>query len=80
MWVAICLFRLDQLRLACGDIFNGNLKKVIEILSQFPSLLNEDLNEDGWTALMIASSWNSVSVVEYLLSCDSIEVNKRTKV
>jgi hypothetical protein len=55
MWVAICLFRLDQLRLACGDVLNGNLKKVIEILSQFPSLLNEDLNEDGWTALMIAS-------------------------
>jgi ankyrin repeat protein len=57
-----------------------NLKKVKEIISQYPSLLNEDLNKLGQTALIIASKYNSVSIVEYLLSCDGIEVNKQSKV
>jgi hypothetical protein len=71
--------------LACGDDVNGvkgkeDLKKVKEIISQYPSLLNEDLDGDGYTPLVIASSNNYVSIVEFLLSFDDIEVNKRNKV
>jgi hypothetical protein len=73
------------LRLACGDCFNDvkgkeDLKKVKEIISQYPSLLNEDLNGNGWTPLITASCYNSVSIVEFLLSFDDIEVNKGAKV
>jgi hypothetical protein len=71
--------------LACGGYANGGYgkedwKKVKEILSQYPSLLNEDLDEDGFTSLITASMYYSVPVVEYLLSCDGIEINKQTKV
>jgi glycine cleavage system H lipoate-binding protein len=73
------------LRAACGGYANGgygkeDLNKVKKILSQHPSLLNEDLEGDGWTSLRIASYNNSDSVVEYLLSCDEMEVNKQDKV
>jgi hypothetical protein len=78
-------FLLDLLIHACGGYANGvngkeDLAKVKEILSQYPSLLNEDLDEFGRTSLIIASVNKSVSVVEYLLSCDGIEVNKQSKV
>jgi hypothetical protein len=73
------------LRLACGEDVKGikgkeDLQKVKEILSQYPSLLNEDLNGFGDTTLIYASLYNCVSVVEFLLSCDGIEVNKGTEV
>jgi hypothetical protein len=76
---------LDQLIFACGGYVSSvkgkqELKKVKEILSQYPSLLNEDLNKVGNTSLTYASMENSVSVVEYLLSCDGIEVNKQNMV
>jgi hypothetical protein len=79
------LLILDKLIHACGGYANGvkgkeDLKKVKEILSQYPSLLNEGLDEYGYTSLIIASNCSSVSVVEYLLSCDGIEVNKQSKV
>jgi ankyrin repeat protein len=73
------------LRLACGDDVNDvkgkvDLKKVKEVLSQYPSLLNEDLNGNGYTPLIYASLHNCISIVEFLLSCDDIEVNKGNKV
>jgi hypothetical protein len=73
------------LSLACGDDVNDvkgkeDLKKVKEIISQYPSLLNEGLDGNGFTPLMTASGYNSVSIVEFLLSFDDIEVNKGTKV
>jgi hypothetical protein len=78
-------FLLDQLRNACGGNANGvdgkeDLKKVKEILSQYRSLLNEDLDGYDNTSLIYASMSNSVSVVVYLLSCDGIKVNKQNKV
>jgi hypothetical protein len=78
-------FLLDQLINACGGYTNDDkgkedLKKVKVILSRYPSLLNEDLDGDGSTSLIIGSSRNSVSVVEYLLSCNGIEANKQDKV
>jgi hypothetical protein len=53
---------------------------VKEIISQYPSLLNEDLNGNGSTPLITASRNNSVSIVEFLLLRDDIEVNKGDKV
>jgi hypothetical protein len=69
------------LKIACGDWVNNapgkeNLKKVKEIISQYPSLLNEDLNARGNTPLIFASEHNCVSIVEFLLLCDDIKVNK----
>jgi hypothetical protein len=67
---------------ACGgDPDNGvegeeDLQRVKEIISQSPSLLNEDLNRYGHTACYA----NCISVVEFLLSCDGIELNKQYKV
>jgi hypothetical protein len=85
----ICLFIfvpfLDKWRLACGEKINGakgkvDLQKVKEIISQYPSLLNQALNVNGDTPLMTASYNNYVSMVEFLLLCDGIEVNKRNRV
>jgi hypothetical protein len=73
--------------LACGgaDCDNGrkgieNLKRVKEILSQNPSFLNKSLDEYDFTPLITASCSNCISVVEYLLSCEGVKVNKQTKV
>jgi ankyrin repeat protein len=80
------MFHLDQLSLACGYdndnlvIGKEDLKKVGEILSRYPSLLNESLDIYGYTPLIVASYWNSRSVVEFLLSCDEINVNQQDKV
>jgi hypothetical protein len=79
-----CFF-LDQLKIACGGWVNGasgkeDLQKVKEIISQYPSLLNEDLDGNGYTPLIYASLYNCISVVEFLLSCDGIEVNKQNTV
>jgi hypothetical protein len=84
LFVCFCFF-LDQLILACGGWVNGakgkeDLKKVKEILSQYASLLNEELDGCGSTPLILASIYNCVSIVEFLLSFDDIEVNKGTKV
>jgi hypothetical protein len=77
------LFLFEELISACGGYVNGvkgkeDLKKVKEILSRFPSLLNEKLDGDDYTPLIVASGCNSVSIVEFLLSSD-IEVNKGDK-
>jgi hypothetical protein len=61
-----------------GAKVNIDLKKVKEIIFQYPSLLNDGLF--GYTSLMISSLHNSLSVVEFLLSCDGIEVNKQNGV
>jgi hypothetical protein len=71
--------------LACGEKVNGikgkeDFKKVKGILSQFPFLLNESLDEYGSTPLIIASRKCSVSIVEFLLSCDRTDVNKQKSV
>jgi hypothetical protein len=71
---------------ACGgDPDNGvegeeDSQRVKEIISQSPSLLNEDLNGYGYTPLATACYANCISIVEFLLSCDGIEVNKQYKV
>jgi hypothetical protein len=80
------LLLVDILSLACGwdyenaVIGKGDLKKVKEVLFRYRSLLNESLNQFENTPLMIASGSNVVFVVEYLLACDGIEVNKQDKV
>jgi ankyrin repeat protein len=73
------------LRLACGDDVNDvkgkeDLKKVKQIISQYPSLLNEAIDLNGKTPLILASYWNYASIVEFLLSCDDLDVNKRDRV
>jgi hypothetical protein len=80
LFICFCFF-LEELRLACGGTVDGvkgkeDLKKVKEILSQHHSLLNEDLEAAGWTPLKFASYINCVSIVEFLVSFDDIEVNK----
>jgi hypothetical protein len=79
-----CFCFVDQLFSAVGGYRNGvegkeDLKKVKEILSQYPSLLNEGFGTDaGYSPLMIASARNFESIVEYLLSLDGTEVNKQS--
>jgi hypothetical protein len=82
-------FGLDELTLlslACGyDCDNKvpgetDVKKVKEILSRNPALLNRSLDRYDNTLLIIASRYNSVSVVEFLLQRDAIEVNKQNRV
>jgi ankyrin repeat protein len=58
----------------------GGSEKVKSILSENPSLLNEGLDEDGWTALYIASYNNHSSIVSFLLEQEDIDVNKTNKV
>jgi ankyrin repeat protein len=53
---------------------------VKSILSENPSLLNEELDENGWTALFIACNYNHSSIVSYLLKEESVDVNKGNKV
>jgi hypothetical protein len=79
---------LDELRLACGGEVNGVMgkedsNKVEEIFSEYPFSWNEKLDEDGVTALIIASMRNAISVVDFLLSSaewEDIDVNKQDKV
>jgi hypothetical protein len=76
-WFLCFCFFLDKLRFACGGYVNGaygkeDLKKVKEIISQYPSLLNEDLDGDGFTPLILASHYNCILIVEFLLSCDDM--------
>jgi ankyrin repeat protein len=59
---------------------NGDLEEVKDILSKDSSLLNEGLDEDGWTALYLASSYNHSLIVSFLLKLDNIDVNKADKV
>jgi hypothetical protein len=56
------------------------LRKVKEFLSEYHSLINDDLTGYDLTSLMIASHYKCVSVVDFLLSCDGTEVNKQDKV
>jgi hypothetical protein len=79
--IYFCFFS-DQLSLACGVMVNDveGIKKVKEIISQYPSVLNEDLDGNGNTPLIIASVYYCVSTVEFLLLCDDIEVNKGNEV
>jgi ankyrin repeat protein len=59
---------------------NGDLEKVKDILSKDSSLLNEGLKEYGGTSLIIASNYNRLSIVSFLLKLDNIDVNKADKV
>jgi hypothetical protein len=84
LFICFCFF-LDQLKLACGGTVKGvkgkeDLRKVKEIISQYPSLVNEGLDECSNTPLITVAVYNSVSVAEFLLLRDDIEVNKRNKV
>jgi hypothetical protein len=45
-----------------------------------PSIQNEALEENGWTALYVASWKNHPSIVSYLLEQEDIAVNKSNKV
>jgi ankyrin repeat protein len=58
----------------------GDLEKVKIILLNNPSLLNEGLNEYGFTALLLACCYNDSSIVSYLLEQEDIDVNKSNKV
>jgi ankyrin repeat protein len=62
---------------ACKD---GDLEKVKSILLGNLSLLNEGLNENGETALYVASLYNYPSIVPFLLEQEDIDVNKTNKV
>ncbi|KAM5299356.1 NAD-capped RNA hydrolase NUDT12 isoform 3-T3 [Ctenodactylus gundi] len=55
----------------------GNIAKLMGILSHSPSLLNET-SENGWTALMYAARNGHPDVVQFLLEkgCDRSVVNK----
>jgi ankyrin repeat protein len=64
----------------CDACEKDDLEKVKSILSENPSLLNEGLNEDGWTALFTASYRNHSSIVFFLLEQENIDVNKTNKV
>jgi ankyrin repeat protein len=66
-----------QLSDACK---NGDLETVKDILSKDSSLLNVELNEDGRTALHLASDYKHSSVVSFLLKIDNIDANKADKV
>jgi ankyrin repeat protein len=66
---------------ACGGMVGEvagkeDLKKVKKLLSQYPFLLNEDIDGAGFTPLMMASMCNSLSVINYLLSLKHIQLNK----
>jgi ankyrin repeat protein len=71
---------LEQMISACGgavDSVEGkeDLRIVKKLLSLYPSLLNEDLDGDGFTPLIMATMCNSTRVVEFLLSLEETEVN-----
>jgi phosphatidylglycerophosphate synthase len=80
LFLYFCFF-LDQLISALLAVVQGKgksgLKKVKDILSKNPSLLNDGLDTEGGTALMFATVRNSVLLVEFLLSCDGIDVNEQ---
>jgi ankyrin repeat protein len=68
---------LEELNDACWE---GESEKVKSILSENPFLLNEELYEDGETALFTASRNNHSSIVSFLLEQENIDVNKTKKV
>jgi hypothetical protein len=80
------VFVSNQLLSACGFDLLGevcgeeDVEKARACLSEYPSLLNADLTGHQHTPLNIASCYNAVSVVEYLLSCDGVIVNSMDKV
>jgi ankyrin repeat protein len=59
---------------------NGDLVKVKSILSENPFLLNEGLDEFGYTTLFTASDNNHSWIVSFLLEQENIDVNKTDKV
>jgi ankyrin repeat protein len=59
---------------------NDDLEKVKDVLSKDSSLLNEELNEYGETALYLASDNNHSSIVSFLLEQKDIDANKADKV
>jgi hypothetical protein len=78
---------VDQLLVGCGGYDYDNdvegkedLNKVKEILSQHPSLLYERLDKFENTPLIFASLYDSLAFIEFLLSCDGIEVNQQDMV
>jgi ankyrin repeat protein len=68
---------LENLYDAC---VNGDLKKVKIILSKDSSLLNKALDEDGETALYVASDYSHSSIVTFLLKEENLDVNKANTV
>jgi ankyrin repeat protein len=68
---------LEELNDAC---WKGELEKVKSILSENPSLLNEELYEDGRTALYTTSYHNHYPIVSFLLEQKDIDVNKTNEV
>jgi ankyrin repeat protein len=68
---------VEELFEACSK---GDLEKVKSSLLNNPSLLNEELNEDGETALYKACLYNHLSIVSYLLEQEAVDVNKSIKV
>jgi DNA transposition AAA+ family ATPase len=80
------LDELSLLSLACGYDCDSrepgieDVKKVKEILSRNPAFLNQSLDRYDNSLLIIASRYNSRSVVEFLLERDAIEVNKQNRV
>jgi ankyrin repeat protein len=59
---------------------NDDLEDVKHIISKDSSLLNEELDEAGCTALCKASGNNHSTIVSFLLEQKDIDVNKTNKV
>jgi predicted cupin superfamily sugar epimerase len=59
---------------------NDDLEDVKLIISKDSSLLNEELDEAGCTALCKASEFNHSTIISFLLEQKDIDVNKTTKV
>jgi hypothetical protein len=59
----------------CSDV-----NRVTQILQEYPSLLNDELNSFGMTILLRCSLSGFSDVVNYLLTFPNLQVNKSDKV
>lgn len=56
----------------------NNEQKIITLLTSNPNLLNSELDKNGTTPLMAAIKIRSVTLCEFLLNHDNIEVTKES--
>lgn len=61
-------------------IHQGKQPEINEILKQYPQLLNDSLDQFHQTALILASGYHQVKVVQALLAYPDIDVNKKNLV
>lgn len=63
----------DELLNACVE---GSVEDVQKILTEFPELIDTELNHSRWTPLITAVIHNRKDLVRFLLTFEEIDVNK----